>query len=92
MVVLRAPENAAPDVASGPGQLTVRSIGLPAADQGIFARGARCGIGPAGACEVVATLRNFENVQRVDRYAAFLDGRRALTLQATVPGSRASRP
>ena len=85
LVVLRAPENAIPEIASAPGQLTVRQVGSPAADQGIFARGARCGIGPSGACEVVATLRNFESVARVDRYAAFLDGKRALTLQAAVP-------
>ena len=40
----------------------IRVVGSPAADQGLFARGARCGIGPAGACEVVATLRNGEAV------------------------------
>ena len=85
MVVLRAPEDAIPEVASAPGQLTVRRVGSPVSDQGIFARGARCGVGPAGACEVVATLRNFDAVRRIDRYAAFLDGKRALTLQAAVP-------
>jgi hypothetical protein len=85
MVVLRAPENVIPEIASAAGQLTVRVVGSPAADQGIFARGARCGIGPAGACEVVATLRNFAAVRHVDRYAAFVDGKRALTLQAAVP-------
>jgi hypothetical protein len=90
MVVLRAPEDALPDISSVQGQLTVRTVGTPAADQGIFARGARCGIGLSGACEVVATIRNFEGVQRVDRYAAFLDGKRALTLRATVPADGAT--
>jgi hypothetical protein len=90
LVVLHSPESALPEIASAPGQLTVRRIGSPAADQGIFARGARCGIGPSGDCEVVATLRNFESVPRVDRYAAFLDGKRALTLQAAVPAHGAT--
>ena len=85
LVVLRAPENALPEIASAPGQVSVRVVGSPAADQGLFARGARCGIGPAGACEVVATLRNGEAVRRVDRYAAYLDGKFALNLQAAVP-------
>ena len=85
MVVLRAPEDDLPQVRAAPGQLTVRTVGIPSANQGIYARGARCGIGPSGACEVVATLRNFEGVARIDRYAAFLDGKRALTLRASVP-------
>ena len=85
MVVLRAPEDALPELASAPGQLTVRGVGSPAADQGIFARGARCGIGPAGACEVVATLRNGDARRHVDRYAAFVDGRRSATLRVEVP-------
>ena len=85
MVVLRAPEDAIPEIASAPGQVTVRVVGSPAADQGMFARGSRCGIGQAGACEVVATLRNGDRVRRVDRYAAYLDGKLALDLQAAVP-------
>jgi hypothetical protein len=85
LVVLRAPEDAIPAVKSAPGQVTVRVVGSPAADQGLFARGSRCGIGPAGACEVVATLRNADAVHHVDRYAAYLDGKFALDLQAEVP-------
>jgi hypothetical protein len=85
MVVLRAPEDAVPEIVSASGQVTVRAVGTATADQGIFAQGARCGIGPAGACEVVASLRNFDGVRHVDRYAAFLDGERALTLRASVP-------
>jgi hypothetical protein len=85
MVVVRAPEDAIPEVASARRQVAVRVVGTPASDQGLFARGSRCGIGQAGACEVVATLRNGDAVPRVDRYAAYLDGALTLDLKAAVP-------
>ncbi|HET6174051.1 MAG TPA: VWA domain-containing protein [Gaiellales bacterium] len=85
MVVLRAPEDAIPELAAAQGQVTVRVVGSPSADQGLFARGARCGVGPAGLCEVVATVRNGDAVSHVDGYAAYLDGKRTLTLPVTVP-------
>ena len=85
LIVVRAPEDAIPEIASARGQVSVRVVGRRAPDQGLFARGSRCGIGPAGACEVVATLRNGDRVPRVDRYAAYLDGTFALDLRAAVP-------
>ena len=85
MVVLRAPENAMPRVAAAKGQLGTQVIGTTTADQGLFARGVRCGVGPAGACEVVATVRNEAASRRVDRYDAFVDGKRATTLGVAVP-------
>ena len=85
LIVVRAPEDAIPEIASARGQVSVRVVGRRAPDQGLFARGSRCGIGPAGACEVVATLRNGDSVPRVDRYAAYLDGTFALDLRAAVP-------
>jgi hypothetical protein len=86
MVVLRAPEDAIPKIAAAPGQVTVHVVGSPTADQGLFARGSRCGIGPAGACEVVATVRNEGAGRRLDRFAAYVDGKRVLTLRVAVPG------
>ncbi len=85
MVVLRAPENALPRVAAAKGQLGIQVIGTPTADQGLFAQGVRCGVGPSGACEVVATVRNEGSSRRVDRYDAFVDGKRATTLGVAVP-------
>ena len=85
LVVVRAPEDVIPEIASARRQVAVRVVGRPAPDQGLFARGSRCGIGQAGACEVVATLRNGDRVPRVDRYAAYLDGTLALDLKAAVP-------
>ena len=85
MVVLRAPENAMPRAAAAKGQLDTQVIGTTTADQGLFARGVRCGVGPAGACEVVAMVRNAAAGRRVDRYDAFVDGKRATTLGVAVP-------
>lgn len=85
MVVLRAPESPLPPVLAAPGQLTARVVGSATADQGLFAPAARCGIGPASACEVVATVRNEDARRHVDRYTAFVDGRPAATLRVEVP-------
>jgi hypothetical protein len=85
MVVLRAPEDGLPEIAAAPGQVTVQVVGSPTADQGVFARGSRCGIGPAGACEIVATARNEGSGRRIHRYAASVDGKRVLTLRVAVP-------
>jgi Ca-activated chloride channel homolog len=90
LVVLRAPESPMPPVAAAPGQLSIRVVGRASSDQGLFAPEARCGIGPAGACEVVATLRNGAARARVDGYAAFIDGRRAASLRVAVPARATS--
>ena len=58
LVVLRAPESPMPPVTAAPRQLSTHVVGRISSDQGLFAPEARCGIGPSGACEVVATLRN----------------------------------
>ena len=85
MVVLRAPETAKPEITAAPGQVRVRVVGSPTADRGVFARGSRCGIGPAGACEILATVRNESARPRVDRYVAHVDGKPVLTLRVAVP-------
>ena len=85
MVVLRAPEDVLPRIDSAPGQLRTQVVGSPADEQGLFARGVRCGVGPAAACEVVATVRNGSATRRVDRYAAYVDGKRRTTLGVAVP-------
>jgi hypothetical protein len=55
----------------------------------VFARGSRCGIGPAGACEILATVRNTGSRKRVDRYVAHVDGKPVLTLRIGVPAHSA---
>ena len=70
---------------AAPGQVSVRVVGSRTADQGVFARGSRCGIGPAGACEILATVRNESASPRVDRYVAHVDGKPVLTLRVAVP-------
>ena len=85
MVVLRAPETAKPGITAAPGQVSVRVVGSPTGDQGVFARGSRCGIGPAGACEILATVRNGSARPRADRYVAHVDGKPVLSLRVAVP-------
>jgi Ca-activated chloride channel homolog len=90
LVVLRAPESPMPAVTAAPGQLSIRVVGRVSPDQGLFAPEARCGIGPSGACEVVATLRNGAARARIDGYTAFIDGRRAASLRVAVPARATS--
>jgi hypothetical protein len=85
MILFRAPEDALPQIAATPGQLVVRVVGAPGADQGIFAPQARCGIGPADDCEVLATLRNGSARARSVSYTASAPGQRSVTFRTTVP-------
>jgi hypothetical protein len=85
MILFRAPEDALPQITAAPGQLAVRVVGAPSDDQGIFEPQARCGIGPADECEVLATLRNGSASARTDSYTASVRGERSVTLHATVP-------
>jgi hypothetical protein len=84
MILFRAPEDALPEIAAAPGQLAVRVVGAPSDDQGIFAPQARCGIGPADDCEVLATLRNGSARARTIRYTASAPGQRSVTFRSTV--------
>ena len=85
MILFRAPEDALPEIAAAPGQLAVRVVGAPSDDQGIFAPQARCGIGPADDCEVLATLRNGSARARSISYTASAPGQRSVTFRSTVP-------
>ena len=76
------------EIRAAPGQVSVRVVGSPTADQGVFARGSRCGIGPAGACEILATVRNESASPRVDRYVAHVDGKPVLTAARRGAGAR----
>jgi hypothetical protein len=87
MILFRAPEDVLPEIAAAPGQLAVRVVGAPSADQGIFAPQARCGIGPADDCEVLATLRNGSASPRSMRYTASAPGQRSVTFRSTVPAA-----
>ena len=85
MLVFRAPEDALPQIAAAPGQFAVRVVGAPSADQGIFAPQARCGIGPADDCEVLATVRNGSARARTVSYTAAAAGQRTVTFRTAVP-------
>ena len=85
MVVLRAPETAKPEIRAATGQVSVRVVGSRTADQGVFALGSRCGLGAAGACEILATVRNGSASPRIDGYVAHIDGKPVLRQRVTVP-------
>lgn len=58
VVIVHAPEDSVPRSRSSPGELSTFTLGEPIADQGIFSPTARCGIGAANLCGVLATVRN----------------------------------
>ena len=70
LLVIRAPEDSVPPIRSSAGELRIASAGRPVADQGIFGPQARCGIGSAASCEVVATVRNTGPTAVVDHLVA----------------------
>jgi hypothetical protein len=79
MVLLRAPEDAAPTPHARAGQFAALVIGAPVAEQGIFSPSSRCGIGASGACEVLAVVGNSAAAAVRDRYTAAVNGRPALS-------------
>jgi Aerotolerance regulator N-terminal len=89
VVLIRAPEDAAPPSRTSPGELRVATAGRAVADQGVFSPQARCGIGSAARCEIVATVRNTGPSAVVDRLVADVAGRRPVPLSVRV-GPRSS--
>ena len=85
MVVLHAPETAKPEIRAATGQVSERVVGSRTADQGVFALGSRCGLAAAGACAILATVRNESASPRIDRYVAHVNGKPVLTLRVPVP-------
>ncbi|HEX5195351.1 MAG TPA: VWA domain-containing protein [Solirubrobacteraceae bacterium] len=84
LLLIRAPEDAAPPVHANRGELGVMTAGRPVADQGIFSPQARCGIGAAASCEVVATVRNTGSSAVTDRLVADVAGHRPVPLRVHV--------
>lgn len=78
VVLLHAPEDAAPAVRAAPGQLHEFVTGAPVSDQGILSPTARCGIDTRplpGGCEVLAVVSNSGTKPASDRYTAYANGR-----------------
>jgi hypothetical protein len=84
LLVIRAPEDAAPTLQTSPGELKVATAGARVDDQGIFDPQARCGIGSASACEVTATVRNTGSSPVVDHLIAQVPGHRPAPLSVHV--------
>jgi Aerotolerance regulator N-terminal len=91
LAVIRAPEDPLPQVRASAGELQTAVAGTPIADQGIFDPMARCGIGSATTCEIVATVANTQSTAVTDRLVADIPGHPSLPLVAHV-GPHASTP
>jgi hypothetical protein len=85
LLLIRAPEDAAPAVTTSPGELQVATTGAPVNDQGIFDPQARCGIGSASTCEVTATVRNTGSSAVTDHVVAQVPGHRPVPVAVRVP-------
>jgi Aerotolerance regulator N-terminal len=84
VLLIHAPEDAAPPSRTSPAELRVATAGRAVADQGLFSPQARCGIGSAASCEIVATVRNTGPSAVVDRLVADAAGRRPVPLSVRV--------
>jgi hypothetical protein len=85
IVLIHAPEDAVPAVSSSAGELRTLTLATGGGEQGIFAAGARCGIGTTATCEVYATVRNTTDRAVEDRISAQADEHQPLSLQVHVP-------
>jgi hypothetical protein len=68
IALARAPEDQLPSMLSTPGELRDAVAGPALGQQGIFSPAARCGIGSAGGCEVLASVRNSAAATVTDEY------------------------
>jgi hypothetical protein len=84
VVLIRAPEDPVPAVSATAGELRTVTLAAAAGDQGIFAAGARCGIGATQACEVYATVRNTSEHSVDDLVSADAAGHPSLSLHVRV--------
>jgi Ca-activated chloride channel family protein len=91
LAVIRAPEDELPRLRAGPGELRTAVSGTPITNQGITDPSARCGIGSAATCEIVATVANSGTAPVVDHIVADVPGHPPLSLSARV-GGRSSAP
>ena len=72
--IVHAPEDFLPRLQAPAGMVTSASVGRPVSDQGIFSPTARCGIGTATGCEVLAPVANSGPTPVTDRYTAYAAG------------------
>jgi hypothetical protein len=91
LAVIRAPEDQLPQLRTSPGELRTAVVGSAINDQGIFGPSARCGVGSAANCEIVATVTNGGARPVVDHLVADVPGHPSLALSARV-GARSSAP
>jgi hypothetical protein len=91
LAVIRAPEDQLPRLRASAGELRTAVAGTPITNQGIFDPSARCGIGSAATCEIVATVTNSGTAPVVDHIVADVPGHPPLSLSARV-GPQSSAP
>ena len=92
VVVLRAPENAAPAVRAAAGGYVAAAVGRPVRDHGIGAATARCGLPAADDCEVLATVTQTRGPATTVRVAVQSGGRDATSTSAELPAGASSAP
>ncbi len=81
----RAPEDGLPAVLAGRGELSDVLAGTPLGKQAMVSALARCGIGAADGCEVLASVRNTASHFVTDAYAVSAGGHAAGTGTVRVP-------
>ncbi len=87
IVLARAPEDGLPATLAGGGELSDEVAGSPSGDQAILSQLARCGIGTADACEVLATIANSAPRAVTDRFLVNESGAPATTGTVRVPAA-----
>ena len=92
VVVLRAPENAAPAVRAPAGGYVATAIGRPVRDHGIGGAHARCGLPAADDCEVLATVTQTSGPATTVKVAVRSGGRDATSTTADLAAGASSAP
>ena len=84
VMLLRAPEDAAPSVQGGAGTFSQVVVGTALKDQGLTDAVARCGLPGPSPCEAFARVRNTGSRTQDDRVLVLVDGRQADALTVAV--------
>ncbi len=91
IILLRAPEDAAPAVRALPGTFEELVVGHPVEDQSLTDGSARCGLPEPATCEALARVHNTATGTRQDRVEALLGGR-VVSAQTVAVAGRSSSP
>lgn len=90
IVLLRAPEDAAPGVRSSPAQLSDQVVGASLEDVGFTDAGARCGLPGASSCELFARVFDTGTHARQEHVEVLEDGRQLAAQTLAVNGESSS--